>query len=500
MTPWTEKLIGAIAAAGRPGPMFAPNALEERLNGLDNPLGALIDHDAANEMFAILDEDLGYVWPVRQARREYSDDLAQKTAGAIRWLISALSAWRLEDDPKRARLAAILAVGARLDEGGALWPLLPDTIVENVALGGGLVDVLGRLDFRFGVAGWSRSPILHGEQLEQLNRAEAERDWAVLRHYAEGYADRAYGNVVLGQSVRILNRFFPTRIITAGQAVSNLGVALQFATTLSISEALSVATQSANALLAFAAVCRLFNKHDRVREIGPAQEDTLVALLWSFASDAPLWSAWMRAFAMYPNQTELMQRAIGRALSELGESELRAYIDAIYLQSSWVGREDIAACFAAFADRVPLERRRTAWRLMFQRWSEWNFGEQEGHAALTAISLSNVDFAIVGYAVECLTAEDRESYISNCLDVVGRSEQVWHRSHLDHMRYVYRALSRFQPFGHARSCGLDRTRWLWSETSGYYPDQLDDPFWRLRYNLHNMPERKAQPDAASSQP
>ena len=487
MTAWTDKLADAIAEAAQGGTGPAPVKLLEKLESLDNPLGALVNRDTANEIFGFLDHYLGFVWLVRQSRREYSDEVARQTAAAIRWLIAALLAWKPGDDPKRARLAGIFVVAARLDEEGALWPLLPDQVAENKALGRSLVEVLGRLEIRFETPGWSRTPVRDGEDLEQFERAETDRDWSILRFYAERYAFKTESNAVVDQSVRILNRYFSTELVEAGSAVANLAMAEQFACPLPLDKTIAIATRCANAFLSFATVCRIFNRFWPVRELNAAQDDALVALFLSVAGDNADWANWMKAFATNPYLAHQIQTPIGRALAELGDWAMQDYIDAIYLQSSWLGREDIAACLGAFADRVSLERRQTAWRRMFERWSRWNFGQDEGRAAVTAISMSNVDFAIVGYAVECLTEEDREAYLARCLDTVGRSEHVWHKSHLDHMRYVYRALSLFQPFAHARGCGVDRTRWLWSRHRGYYPDQLDDPFWRLRYNLHNMP-------------
>ena len=164
----------------------------------------------------------------------------------------------------------------------------------------------------------------------------------------------------------------------------------------------------------------------------------------------------MQAFAAHPYQTSQMQTAIGLCLATSDEAALRAYIDAIYIQSSWLGRDEVKACLGAFANSVSLRRRQAAWRLAFARWSDWNFGERDGHTTPTEISLSNMDFAIVGYAVECLTPEERETHIAGCLDMIGRAEHVWHRSQLKHMHYIYRALCRFQPFAHARDCGADR--------------------------------------------
>ena len=192
----------------------------------------------------------------------------------------------------------------------------------------------------------------------------------------------------------------------------------------------------------------------------------------------------MRAFAAHPYQTSQMQPAIGFCLACSDEAALRAYIDAIYLQSSWLGRDHVKACLNNFASCVSLKRRQAAWRLAFARWADWNFGEREAHTSPNEITVSNIDFAIVGYAVECLTSEEREKHLASCLDTVKRAEQIWHKSHLNFIHYIFRTLSYSQPFLHARNCDTDPNKWLWSKAGKFSFNQLDEPYWRLRYSLH----------------
>ncbi len=325
------------------------------------------------------------------------------------------------------------------------------------------------------------------EQVEEFVTAEAEQNWPALRLFAENTPWRFHSTVILDQSVRLLNRFLPAHLIQVGRKVSQIGVAMQMVTAISVGDAFRIATQSENSALQFAAVCRLFSIYDRVRSLDATQEDALVALLNQVATDPPRWAAWMRAFVAHPYQTSQMQPAIGLCLARSDEAALRAYIDAIYLQSSWLGRDEVKACLGTFANSVPLERRQAAWRIAFARWSDWNFGERDGHSSPTEITLSNIDFAIVGYAVECLTPEERETQIAGYLDMVARAEHVWHKSQLNLMHYIYRVFSCSQPFLRARDCGADRDNWLWSKSGKYFFDQFDHPYWRLRYSLHNEP-------------
>jgi hypothetical protein len=491
MTAWSDILAEAIAASGQPGDLSAPTSLLELSDSLDNPLTTLSGRDSEHEVFAALDEDLGFVRVIRSSRLTISADQMEKLARSIRWLSGMLSDWRQADDPTRARLVAVIAVAARLDENGALWPLMPDTITPNQELGQELQDILGRLQFRVEAASFSRSPIVDREQMEVFALAEAEQNWPALRFFAENVPWRFHSNAILDQSVRLLNRFFPDHLVQVGRAVSQVGVAMQVVTAISVGDAFRIATQAENNTLQFAAVCRLFAIHDRICMLDAAQEDALVVLLSQVATDPPRWAMWMRAFAAHPYRASQMQPAIGRALAFSDDAALRAYVDAIYLQPSWLGRDEVKACLGTFAKCVSLERRQAAWRMAFARWSDWNFGERDGHSAPTEISLSNIDFAIVGYTVECLTPEERETHIANCLDMLGRAEHEWHKSQLSFMYYVYRILSHSQPFLRARDSGTDPDNWLWSKDCKYLFDQLNDPYWRLRYSLHEMPNRRS---------
>jgi hypothetical protein len=487
---WIDILAEAIAASGQSGDLLAPTSLLRLSSSLDNPLATVSGRDTECEIFSALDEDLGFVRGIR-SKLTISADQKEKLASLIRWLIGMLSDWRQTDDPRRAKLVATIAVAARLDENGALWPLMPGKITQNQELGQELQDILGRLRFRVEAANFSRSPIVDREQIEEFATAEAEQNWPALRFFAESAPWRFHSNAVLDQSVRLLNRFFPNHLVQVGRTISQVGVAMQMITAISVGDAFRIATQAENNALQFAAVCRLFAIHDRVRALDAAQEDALVALLNQVSTDAPRWAAWMRAFAAYPYQTSQMQPAIGRCLACSDEAALRAYVDAICLQSSWLGRDEVKACLGTFANCVSLERRQAAWRMAFARWSDWNFGERDGHSAPTEITLSNIDFAIVGYAMECLAPEERETHIARCMDTVEQAERVWHKSQLNFMHYIYRVLSHSRPFLHARDCGTDRDNWLWRKDSNYFFDQLDAPYWRLRYSLHNMPKRQS---------
>ncbi len=252
MMAWSDILAEAVAASGQSGDLTAPTTLLELTHSLDNPLTTLSGRDTQHEVFTTLDEDLGFVRVIRSSRLTISADQKEKLTSSVRWLIGMLSDWQQTDDPKRATLMAMIAVAARLDENGALWSLMPDKITQNQELGSELQDILGRLQFRIEAVKFSRSPIMDREQIAEFATAEAEQNWPALRRFAENVPWRFQSNAVLDQSVRLLNRFFPGNLVQAGRTVSQLGIAMQMMTAISIGDAFKIATQAENDFLQFA--------------------------------------------------------------------------------------------------------------------------------------------------------------------------------------------------------------------------------------------------------
>lgn len=490
MTTWTDILTEAIAAADRPGELSVPTALLELNNRLGNPLRAMSAEDTEHEQFAALDRDLEFVWPIRSSSITISEFHKGKLASSVRWLIGILSGWRQGDDPTYATLATTIAVAARLDDNGVLWALMPAAIAQNYELGRTLADILAGFQVKIELTAFSRSPIVDEERIEELSKAEGEKNWPALRFFAENIPFHFHASAAVNQSVGLLNRFFPDLLIEATRAVSQIGIAMQVVTAMSIDDAFDFATRSQSDIVQFAAVCRLVAMHDGVQALNSAQEEALATLLCRVSADAPRWAAWMKAFAAHPYRARQMQPAIGLCLARSDEIALRAYIDAIDLQAGWLGRDEVKACLGAFANRVSLERRQAAWKMAFNRWSDWSFGAQSDHSIYSEITVSNMDFAVVGYASECLTPKEREAYIAGCWHVAERAELMWHRSQREFMNYIYRGLSRLQPFYHSGICGADRDKWLWDKGSGYLVDQLDDPYWRSRYFLHTTSSRR----------
>ncbi|MBX3488720.1 hypothetical protein [Parvibaculum sp.] len=491
MSWWSEQLKSLIAATDGPGEELAPAQLLATSLSLGTPLAALVSREGSDSLFHALNDDLGFVFPIRHSGQALSDEHTRKLAGSLRWLIDGLCSWRVTDDQKGVKLAALMVVAARLDEEGALWEALPSKISGNPDLAKGLVHVLSNLNINFEM-GFTRSPISDGETLDEIQIAEAEKDWARLRQVAEDLCYSQMIPVFVSQSVRLLQRFFPNDLVAYAGTVSQVAMAMEIVTVLPIEAALDIATRSKSDVLEFASVCRLFNQYTRVTVLTSAEEDALVTLLIQAAADAPRWTRWMKAFVAHPYRASQMQAALGRCLASGDPTAMTDYLDALVLQANFLGREEVGACLLAFAQNTPLARRQEVWRQAFERWSNWNYGEGQKNTIHNEISLSNLDFAIVAYSMECQTEEERNAFIADCLDKVGRAEHTWYSSQGVFQEYLYRTLSRIQPFAHAQSSTSDPNTWLWNKNGGCFCHLLNEPFWRLRFHLRKYDDYAAR--------
>lgn len=102
---------------------------------------------------------------------------------------------------------------------------------------------------------------------------------------------------------------------------------------------------------------------------------------------------------------------------------------------------------------------------------------------LLHIRASILDYAIVGYAIECLdtnaAARARSDIIARCL----RLHQMWHVSAKAMTTDWNRCLSLFQPFGHAEHVlSAGNEDWL-CKTKNYLPGATQTDYFKVKYRM-----------------
>lgn len=485
MRSWGKTLETAIGGTSQNGLEEAPSSLLGCCGKLDDPVGALSNHDLGNAIFDALAEEFGFIRLAKASDQHLPESDIQRLSGLLRWFLNGLVKWRRADDPRSCGLVSLFVVACYIDIDGLIWRLVPECVGQNTELTGALAQFIARSRLDLTLGAYSPRPILEREALDQFKNADASGDWTVLRLMVEQVNFAFFTNVILVQVVRYLNRFDFGLLAESGRAVRQTGIAMQIVTALSASDALRLGLESQSAYLQFAAVCRLLSPWDRETTMEVEDTRALKALLLLVSADKHRWRAWMDAFNAHPLRAQILQKALGEALAEVSDDAVSAYVESITLSSSSIGRDEIADCLRAFRKCAALERRQLLWQLAYKRWSEWNYGQFDGYTNLIEVVVSPVDYAIVGYAVECISKQEREDLIAQTLLVASETEDTWHASASDYISDYYRSLSRMQPFVHARSLETEGDDWLMVGRT-YLPDYLRGSlYFKLRCWVRN---------------
>ena len=313
---------------------------------------------------------------------------------------------------------------------------------------------IARLRSTLGASGRSRTPISDKEIFERFLAADAAGDWATVISEWFRFGDLLFPDAFISQAVRYLHEFAPDVLRLAADRVRQTVPVMLLLSSLTVSEALSFALASANPYVQFGSILRLFQQQRRHREsITPGEEQLLTQLFLAVASSTPEWEKWMLALNRYPVRFSPIQVPLGQALAQAPAAALEPYVDAIHLSTMGTGRSVIAECLRAFRSAAALSRRQALWKLAHERWAKWKFGEGETDQHLVQIGQCELDYAIVGYAVECMTAQDRTDAHAALNAELSSLQTAWHASVTDFMRATNRILSRLQPYGYAQQIG-----------------------------------------------
>jgi hypothetical protein len=468
MSRGNDQLAVAVGEALKQGEVIAPDALVALAGTFEHPVQSLINPDTANQLFDALDSEFGFIRVsfIENGRTPPADiqpaDLL-RYAALVRWLIRELRSWRGADDPHQLRLVAALVVAQRCDSGNGLWSLLPDDIGGNADLLNHLERLLTTFAVSFDPRPGAAVPIWEGEAVEEFKRADAERDWPAVLHQWRNFQNQPifhFANVVQIQTVRLLHRHDVAHLIKGVSNLHQTPVLVQLVGVLSPEQRLRLALESDNPHVHFAALYRTVVFDRRPQGLNDAENELLTNLLLKLANDAASWAKWMKAFLGY----QPLQIPLGRALATAPETAIAGYIDSIrlfpWLFTYHASGVYVAECLREFNADAPLERRQLLWSRAHERWLAWDFDRANPNQHMTNICRSDLDYAVVAYARECLDEAGKESALNAIRAEAQTLENRWHESVSDLHAAWYRLLSRFQPYAHGAYTAVHEGDWL----------------------------------------
>lgn len=473
-------LLDVLVDAGKPGSAYGPRDLLATLAGIDQPLEHLTKWDDCETLCSVFSGEYGFIQLARAAGVRPSTTDMEKWSALLRWMVEELTGWSPVGDPHQRTLAAIFIAGAMSDIDHELWTLLSNPFAANRDLVAILQTLLRSCRVTIDVPLGTRSPISTKAAAKRFEAANAAKDWKEINESLASFDDYISASILQAQAVRILNRCGQNDLPAVVSEIDEALLALSFVNAVADDEAsvrLAVACSSAH--FEFAVLRSIAHHRDQLATV-----PGLDSLLLKISADPDRWRALMDVFNRYPVGYPRLQEALGAALAGASSGAMESYIAAIQLNSVALndgGRENVASCLRAFQARANRSQREAMWRLAYHRWCAWDFDRSDPDAHLQEIRASLLDYAIVGYAIECLgsnaVVQARTELVAKALGL----HQNWYGSSSEMMADWNRSLSSVQPFAHAEHILANGPEDWMCKTRMYLPVDSQTDYLKLKY-------------------
>lgn len=477
---WTDVLADALT----PGPASGPGDLLSALVAIDRPMELLSDWNRCQALCRAFSDEYSFIQLAKTAQVRPSDDDLKKWSSLLRWMLDKLANWNAGDDPQLRTLAAVFIAGTMSDNiDRELWKLLPNPFDSNQGLIETLQGLLKSCKMLIDIRPHIRAPISTTEAIERFAVANAAKDWKEINACLDDFSDYISASLLQAQATRILAQCGNNHLLCILSEIDETLLAVSFVDAIWHEDTyLALAVDCTSQHFEFAALRGAVCRHGHQPPITQA----MVFLLIKLSVDAARWRDFMDIYNRYPVRYPRLQEGLGKALSSATLQAIEAYISAIQLNHiafDDAGRENVAKCLRAFQAQANRNQRETLWRLAYERWSAWDFGRLDSNTHLSQIRASYLDYAIVGYAIECLRADAAMQVRVEILAKNLSLHQRWYPSVSDMRTDWNRGLSSFQPFGHAEHIMAGNNEdWL-CKTKNYLPIDTQTDYLKLKYRM-----------------
>lgn len=469
-------LLRVLRDAQRPGRILPPAALLNAVQLKEKPVRAISDIDMCNALFKAFEDEYSFIKVVKVTGRIQRSQDYKNLVALVRWVIKELKTWRIKKDRKYHTLTAIFIVTHSCDLHGVFWRSFPAIFVKNIDLIMALQKVIGSVEVKM-----SKFPhkILETDTVNRFNLADTQGDFVKIAENWRILEEAIFPNVFQIQAVRLLYRSSLRHLVFATKSIRQTVVAMEVALALSIEQRLFLAIASDNPYIHFSCAYTTLIGRGRQIQLSPIQQKLLTKLFVKISRDRVRWKAWMIVFNHFPVRYPVLQVALGHALAVVPIYAVEDYVDSMALTITPLKDRGCASeCLKAFRKKATLNRRKKLWTIAFKRWAEWRFGKRDNTTFLSEISCSSLDYAIVGYSIECLNKAERNQALIEITESLNFLEQRWFSSVSNCITEYNRLLSMFQPYAHALSVvGKD---WL-VEAMSYQP--FKEPYLSMKFGV-----------------
>ncbi|RYZ92505.1 MAG: hypothetical protein EOP06_04090 [Proteobacteria bacterium] len=244
-------------------------------------------------------------------------------------------------------------------------------------------------------------------------------------------------------AILIIRRFAPEKL--ALQIEERQDVFFSIAVRDALSEELPIFSQLVNDVtFKFVCITPLANAR---RANAPAGSVEVIRELLLQVAQTDLWRTWLLDFVRYPQADSVATGALSEALIQLTPAHWDAFVDAVELWTYAGTSGSVAKILVPFLHALGDKKSSDMWRLAFERWDKWNYGDGEEDKQLHSPSVCSFDFPVaMHYALLPLEQVDAERV--KLLQEILKAEEKWFSSFQDLITYRNRLSSRLRLVQH----------------------------------------------------
>lgn len=390
----------------------------------------------------------------------------------IAWLISSLSNWNKLQDSDYFELKTLLIILNSFDVNGYLYEILPYSIKSNTELLDELQNIISKLKYSFSTKS-EKTPIWEREAVVQFETAISNKDWVKISDLLRAFEQSLFPNFLLAEMIKLLAALDFTRLCNAFCDSQDVIILITSVYALTTEQNLLLGVRSGNPFVEFVTFYYVLSGRCNKNGFNSEEEIQIVNILKKVSKDVVRFKAWMDIFNKYPVRYPILQTALGLFLAKSNEESIfDIYISSIELDASNNVCRESEKCFDTFRKNSNIESRKIMWNKSYERWIEWKFEINMTDKYLFKVSFSLLDFALVGYFLECLSEDERNQYQQDILDKMNNLNVQWYKNKSDFITHWYLLLSHFQPVVHASKI-TENDSWIMKDIY-YTPNQFSN--------------------------
>lgn len=366
----------------------------------------------------------------------------EQVTSLMAWLISSLNKWKASHDSDYIELKSCLIILNYFNVDNYIYELLPSYFESNAPF----LDELQHLISNNMGSGFSteneKIPRWENDVVIDFKTAISNKNWVGMSDFLHMIESQIYPNFLIDSTIQLLAALNLNKLCHALSNTKDVVFLTSCMWSLTTKQVLQLGVNSNNPFVEFVTFYNVVSKR---HEFDNDEENKVVLILNKVSEDISRFEAWMNVFNKYPVRYPALQKALGLFLAKSNqESIFDIYINSIELRTLNEIDVDASKCFDSFRNNSNIEIRRVLWKKAYARWDEWEFETKMADKYLFGISFSSLDFAVIGYFLECLDADKINEYKNEIFNKMNALNLQWYSSQSDFVSRWNVLLSKLQ--------------------------------------------------------